>query len=299
MKKAIITGANGFVGSHLVQSLAGRGTQVFAVVRNRRSDISSIQNMRNVTIVYCDLSEIQTLPEKLSANDFDAFFHLAWSSGKKLRQTGLSDQLDYLPYSVSCMDTAKSLGCKRFVGTGSVLEYVADLPLPNHPNMLYAVSKDFANKLLLLHAREIGISYSWCRLSGIYGSGDGTGNLVSYTVNTLLGGSSPTYSQALQPYSFVHVTDCANAIAAVGNYSGEDTPLVFIGGNEIWAVRQFMETIGRIINPEIELKFGIRPDDGVRYKKEWFDISTLKNKIGYTPAISFEDGIRQILKSRR
>ena len=77
MKKAIVTGANGFIGSWLIKELVKNDVEVIAVVRNEKSNIESIANIEGLRIVYCDLNEIQTLPEKIADRDIDVFYHLA------------------------------------------------------------------------------------------------------------------------------------------------------------------------------------------------------------------------------
>ena len=57
MKRAVVTGANGFVGSALCRELVKNNVKVTAIVRNHKSDISEISNLDNISIVYCEMSE--------------------------------------------------------------------------------------------------------------------------------------------------------------------------------------------------------------------------------------------------
>ena len=60
MKNVIVTGANGFVGSHLVRALDKKHIHVFAVVKDENENIDTIQLLENVEIVYCDLFTLDT-----------------------------------------------------------------------------------------------------------------------------------------------------------------------------------------------------------------------------------------------
>lgn len=62
MKHAIVTGANGFIGSALVRTLAANGIAVTAVVRNQRSDLSRIADVHGLNIVCCEMDELDSLP---------------------------------------------------------------------------------------------------------------------------------------------------------------------------------------------------------------------------------------------
>ena len=65
MKNVIVTGANGFVGSHLVRALDEKRIHVFAVVKDENENIDTIHPLENVEIVYCDLFTLDTLKEKI------------------------------------------------------------------------------------------------------------------------------------------------------------------------------------------------------------------------------------------
>ena len=65
MKRAIVTGANGFVGRYLIRELSKQGYEIWSVIRNIDEDISCIRNI-NTNIVYCDLKEIDKLDRIIS-----------------------------------------------------------------------------------------------------------------------------------------------------------------------------------------------------------------------------------------
>ncbi len=78
MKKVLVTGANGFIGSALLRELSSHDIKILAVVRSRESDIQRIEYLTGVSIVYCDMDCIHKLPEMIPDRDIDTCFHLAW-----------------------------------------------------------------------------------------------------------------------------------------------------------------------------------------------------------------------------
>lgn len=104
MRRVIITGANGFVGRHLVKELSKQGYEIWSVIRNPDEDISCIKKL-NPNIVYCDLKNIDKLDEIILERGFDCFYHLAWagSSGegrknyleKLKRDTGFMPKIEF------------------------------------------------------------------------------------------------------------------------------------------------------------------------------------------------------------
>ena len=107
MKTAVVTGANGFVGSAVVNELLSNNYKVYAVVRNNHAD--RLSDLDNVEIVNCELSDIDRLPGQITEK-CDVFYHFAWSgsAGKDRANTRL--QLDNVQWSVESIRAAKKLG---------------------------------------------------------------------------------------------------------------------------------------------------------------------------------------------
>ena len=78
MKKAIVTGANGFVGSNVCRELCKNGVSVTAVIKDENENTDNIKGLENLSVVYCDLDDITSLPGKITDRDFDVFYHFAW-----------------------------------------------------------------------------------------------------------------------------------------------------------------------------------------------------------------------------
>ena len=78
MKKAIVTGANGFVGTAICKELSRQGTEVIAIIKDENENISQIKDLTGLRIVYCDLSEFKDLGNIISDRDIDVMYHMAW-----------------------------------------------------------------------------------------------------------------------------------------------------------------------------------------------------------------------------
>ena len=77
LKRAVITGPTGAIGTALIQCLSHNGVQVVAVVRPGSKRAGRIQESDNVKVVYCDLKELNRLPE-LIPEGADTFYHFGW-----------------------------------------------------------------------------------------------------------------------------------------------------------------------------------------------------------------------------
>ncbi|MEH7254908.1 NAD-dependent epimerase/dehydratase family protein, partial [Neobacillus niacini] len=123
IKKVIITGANGFLGSALTNFLANIGVKVIAVVRNENSSIERINQNKNIEIINCELSEIAKLKELITARDIDVFYHLAWSGVSDSHRDDYHSQIKNIKYTCDCVEFCRILSCKAFVFASSLWEY--------------------------------------------------------------------------------------------------------------------------------------------------------------------------------
>lgn len=79
MKKAIVTGATGFIGKFLVRELVNQNVEVIAVVRQGTKNLNTI-NTLPVKIVECNIADYHMLPDIIADRDIDVVFHIAWQA---------------------------------------------------------------------------------------------------------------------------------------------------------------------------------------------------------------------------
>ena len=115
MKKVIVTGANGFVGSAVCKELSKNGIKITAVVRNKQSNIERIKNIRNLKIIYCDMASYKDLASVVKERDYDCFYHFAWNGSAGALRGDYNVQLDNVRFSCDSVEAAKILGCKRYL----------------------------------------------------------------------------------------------------------------------------------------------------------------------------------------
>ena len=295
MKKAIVTGANGFVGSWLVKELAARNVTVYAVVRDADADISRIGALSNVKIFYCNLENIRNLPESITDRDIECFYHLAWAGAWGGLRADHNVQLSNAGYCCDAAYAAKQIGCEKFLCAGTVSENIADgvseLDKVSQ-NMMYAICKQTARKLLSVYCRMIDIKLIWMQFSNIYGPGDRTNNLICYTLTEILNNRKPTFSKGSQPYDFIFIKDLVHAVYLLGSCN-IPSDKYFLGSGNGRPLCEYLSEIPEILGNGCQVGLGERPEDGIVYNKEWFDISKLQKDTGFVSQYSFEEGIKE------
>lgn len=299
MEKAIVTGANGFIGNNLVKHLVSQGVHVTAVVRNEKSDISGLSDLNNTDILYCDLSEINSLPEKIPAANFDVFYHLAWEGNSGPGRQDYAMQMRNAMYAADAFRASESLNCGRFLCSGTITEKVAadilKFPEISAPNMIYGIAKNAAHYICEFLSRKSSVKFIWCRLSNIYGPGNKTGNIASYTLEQLMNGKTPEFSSALQPFDLMYVDDCASALYHIGTCDTSKKEF-FVGSGRPRLLKDYLLQMWEITGKKVPIGIGKRADDGIVYDSEWFNISDLTEKTGFVPVTGFEEGILKTIE---
>lgn len=295
MKKAVVTGANGFVGAAICKELSERGTEVIAIVRNEQENISQIKELAGLRVVYCDLSEFRALGSIISDRDIDVMYHLAWA-GCAGPARGDSDlQTDNIRYACDTVRACSDIGCKRFVYAASIMEYETEAfmrtELAPGINSLYCTAKLAADYMARAIAGSLGIEYIRAVISNIYGVGEKSPRLVNTSIRKLLNGEHCAFSHGEQMYDFIYVTDAARIFAALGD-KGRNNRTYYVGTSPK-PLKEYLAELRDAIAPDSELGLGELPFEGVSLSYTEFDKNAVCEDTGIKPEVSFSDGVRK------
>lgn len=296
MRTVIITGANGFIGTWLVKKMVQEGHNVIAVIKDEQEKIIEIENIEGVTIVYCDMKNISQLKSMVEDMEIDTFYHLAWIGTSGELRANYELQLLNAKYTCDAVHAAYDIGCKRFVGAGSLAEYdcLNYSPLDGAtPNVTanYAVAKIAAEYMSKAECSKLGIEHVWGIFSNIYGVGNKTNNFVNFASKLMLEGKRASFTDGMQNYDFVYISDFIEGLYLLGKY-GKTNYSYFIGSGKSRTMKEYIIAIRDAISDDIELFFGEIPFNGVSLNKEQLSCDKLMKDTGYMPKIDFEEGIK-------
>ena len=297
MKKIIITGATGMIGSALVREALKQDYDITCLVRTESARIKNIPQHDRVHIIDCNISNYKSLELK---EHYDIFIHLAWNKTTGNGRDDVDSQLQNIQYTLDAVRLAKRCGCNIFIGAGSQAEYgIQKVPLtpelPVNPESGYGIAKYTAGKLVGMLCKQIGIRFNWMRILSVYGSNDGENTLISYVIRELKAGRSPKLTKCEQMWDYLYCDDAARAFLAVAEH-GVDGKFYPLGSGKGRRLSEYLEDIKTVINPNIELGFG---------KKEYYphqpmhlvaDVSELEKDTGWKSFILFRDGVKCYVK---
>jgi uncharacterized protein YbjT (DUF2867 family) len=232
MSTVLVTGANGFVGSHMVPALADAGHHVLAMVRN---DAAGEQVLRRlspaqraaVDIRTGDVTKADTLPAALAGAD--AVLHLVavprdWDGGQTLRLVNTEGTRNVLR-------ATEAAGVRRFVHLGA-------LAVVDDESLHYASSKAKAMALV----RESGLDWTILAPSLLFGPRDGFFNILADLVR-MSPGIVPITGKGDARFQPLAISDLARAAAiALGDtsYVGRELPL---GGPRFWTYKEIVQEV--------------------------------------------------------
>ena len=293
MKKVIITGANGFIGSSLIKKMVANNVEVVAV------DITFAGDRLPATdlITKIEPGVDAALADKIPAGEYDAFYHLAWRGVNGAEKADPTVQLANIQMAVDCANIGKKLSVKKYLCAGTVAEN-ATFSLSNlqqtSGGMMYGVAKHACRLIVEDYCKNIGQNFVWMQFSNIYGVGNKTGNLVSYTLGELMAGKEATFSPALQPYDFIYVEDLIEAVYRLGANETKKA-FYYIGSGSPRILKNYLLRIGELVGYADKVGIGIRPDDGIKYSMDMFCNKDLVEAVGEYVSTDFDNGINKTI----
>lgn len=296
MKKALVTGANGFIGNAVVHELLANGIEVIAL--NHSGCNNSISG--KARSVPHELSKSLQLPQLIPDRDIDVFYHFAWAGSAGVGRADVNLQLDNVKWTADCLRAAKEMNCKRFVCAGSIMEdeaILASYKQDNRPGSgyIYGSGKLAAHTICASVAADIGIDLVWAKITNAYGVGELSPRFVNTTLRKIIHGEPLEFTSGTQNYDFVYIDDVARAFRLIGEH-GKPFRHYLIGSSNAKPLREFVLEMKTALAPDREFKFGDVPFTGVSLSLGDYDCSLTEKDTGFKTEITFSEGIRRTMK---
>lgn len=299
MKKAIITGATGFIGTALCKELLTNGYGVTAVIRPESAKKEKIQfqseQAERLNVIELALEDLVKLPDMTEGAD--VFFHLAWNGSSGADREDFDTQYTNIRYTAMAVRTAKRCGCKKFVGAGSQAEYGVVHGIAREdqtvlkPFMMYGAAKSAAYQMGRLVAAQEGISFVWPRIYSVYGVGENPGTLVNYVIDALQKGEMPQLTACENMWNFMYITDCARSLRILGEHE-EAEGIYHVASEDTRPLKEFVKEIRDIVAPGMELAFGRKESKPERTAWLEPDVRKLRD-LATGENITFAEGIQR------
>lgn len=298
MKKAIVIGANGFLGRNLTKRLALSKIEVLAMV-DSRFDYSFLKNKPRIKCLEFEFSQLFSLNNHPTLEGAEIIYCMAWSGVSTTLKNEVEVQTVNILYSLSVMQFAKNNNINKVIMPGSASEYslgedAIDGKNNPAPSDMYAASKVATRILCQTYAKQHKIDFIWMIITSVYGPGRNDSNLITYTVKSLLSGECPEFTKLEQLWDYIYIDDLISAFIAVGEkgIGGKSYP---VGSGIYCKLSMYITIIHDLINSALPLNIGCLPYKNEKIDNQIMDISELTKDTGFKPCFSFEEGIRKTI----
>ncbi|MDX6601851.1 MAG: hypothetical protein QOF13_1053 [Solirubrobacterales bacterium] len=315
MSRSLVTGAHGFVASHLVHALLERGETVRVLDRPdprladvggpRRSGLDLLGLRDQVELAEGDLRDAEAVATAVA--DCDSVFHLA---AQTIVGVARESPVDTLEVNVrgawNVFEACRDHDVFRVVFASSDKAYGSSLELPYREDFPlraanpYDASKAAADIVARSYANAYGLPLAVTRFANIYGGGDlNFSRLIPETTIAVLDRRAPVIRSDGSPErDFLHVDDAVAAYLAIEaalDGEGARGEAFNAGGERPHSVREVVDLIAAAAGTGIEPEYlGTGTPDG-EIDRQYVDSSKLRKLTGWAPRVALADGLSQTL----
>lgn len=307
-KQVLVTGAGGFIASHLVERLAREGARVRAFTRyNSRNDAGMLKYVsrevfENVELVYGDLRDADAV--RAAAKDADTIFHLGALIAIPYSYVHPREVIDVnVLGTLNVMTAAREWGTRRVVHTSTSEVYGTAQYVPideKHPlqgQSPYSASKIGADKIAESFYRSFGVQVATLRPFNTYGPRQSARAVIPAIITQALT-SDEVKLGSLEPFrDFTFVTDTADGflrIASAENVVGEE---INLGNDNTIQIGELARKIFTLMGKSPKILTDpqrVRPQKS-EVMKLWASNQKAESLMGWKPSVSLDDGLRQTI----
>jgi len=285
-QRILVTGANGFIGSHLSLRLCQEGAEVHAVYRSKRP--ADVDGPRWWQADLADLDEVRKIGRETRP---ELIFHLASHvKGAPDIEHVLPTFQSNLQSTLNILILAAELGCRRVVLTGSLAEPEGKNG-EAFPSAPYAAAKWASTGYARMFHALYKVPVLIARVFMVYGPGQkDLTKLVPYVTLSLLQGRTPNITSGQRLVDWIYVSDVVDGFLALAQTPQLDGATVDIGSGSLISIRDIVQELIRTTGGEVSAQFGALPDrplEPTRIAK----VDDTFASTGWRPRVSLREGL--------
>lgn len=292
----LLTGATGFLGSHLLDGLLANGLEVVVLKRSGSNTARIAARMADVSSHDVDRVPLKEVFER---TPIDAVVHAATCYGRRGETVSEVIATNVL-FGMQLLETAAEFKVPTFLNTGTFSAKGGELP---QGLASYVLTKRHFSEYGACFAADAGIVFVDMQLEHVYGPADDETKFVPGLIRALLD-ERPTFDLTLgeQRRDFVYVRDVVAAYLKVlerrADFPGPSLR-VEVGSGEAVALADFVRLARDLAGSLTELRFGALPYREGDAMHSVADLRLLR-RVGWAPAVTLRDGLaRTILAARQ
>ena len=284
-RRALVTGATGFVGVHMVRRLVADGWSVHALVRDPRA---ALPDTVAVHAIPRHIDDLLTLVGDLAPH---VCFHLATAF------RGVHEPADIEPmveanigFGTALAEAVSRTGSCTFVNTGTVWQHYDARDYS--PVSLYAAMKQAFTDVLRYYSEVAGLPVVTLELTDTYGADDPRLKLLPILVRAARSGTKLQMTDGSQLIDLLHVDDAVRALLATAAATPGET--YGASGGETMTLRDLVARFEAVTGLTVDAEWGARAARPREMLRPWM---VSDPPPGWAPRVSLDDGIRALVGS--
>jgi nucleoside-diphosphate-sugar epimerase len=259
--RVVLTGATGFIGSHLAEELVAKGYEVIALRRNQ-SDLWRVAAVSSqLTWVNIDDSDWE---QQLVDLQPECLLHAAWLGVGVGQREDWQSQLSNLTFTLQLLQALVRGPLKKVVVLGSQAEYGPfagriDEAYPPNPTVAYGAVKLATQDLVRAFCQAQNVEWYWLRVFAVFGPREDRHWFVSFVAASLLKQEAPALTKCEQRYDYLFVQDLARAIVQTIPAASGLSGIYNIGANHAISLKQLVAELRQLTASTADIKYGAVP----------------------------------------
>lgn len=311
MRKILVTGGAGFIGSHLVERLLADGRARVTVVDNfndfyapqiKRANVAAYVGRNDFDLIEADISDAQAMCGIFSRGRFNTVVHLAARAGVR---PSLIDPLAYEETNVrgtySLLEAARRYGTEQFIfgssssvyGINALVPFAEEDPV-TQPISPYAATKIAGEAACQAYGHLYGMRVVCLRFFTVYGARQRPDLAIHKFARLIAEGRPvPMFGDGSSRRDYTYVDDIISGVMAAIDYRESQFEIINLGESQTVELRYLIELIGQALGkPTIIDRRPLQPGD---VPITYADISKARCLLGYAPQTCIETGIGKFI----
>ena len=286
----VVTGSNGFIGSHLVQALLKSNYKV-GVINRTPPKHQNVHNYQHFKSFSYDGSE-QSIQQALELTQPDLVIHLA-SYFIPRHQPGdvallVASNIDF---PTKLLDVMSRFGVEKLINTGTFWQHYQNANYD--PVSLYAATKQAFEDILILYVNSRKVDAITLKLFDTYGQGDTRPKILNLLIKAVKTGAPLRLSLGEQKLNLVHISDVVRAyeisIERLLNRSGFQHESFGVANDTVFTLQELSELVEEICGGKIRAEWGALPYRDREVMQPWSEYDVLPQ---WKAQISLEEGLK-------
>ena len=312
MKKFLVTGGAGFIGSHLVDRLLGSDTDQITVVDDfndfydpeiKRANIREHLNDPRYKLTPVDIRDRAALDELFKHNNFDCIVHLAARAGVRpsLSEPQLYTETN-INGTVNLLELARQHGIKQFVFGSSSSVYGSNAKVPfseddpiRQPISPYAATKAAGELLCHTYSHLYGLRCVCLRFFTVYGPRQRPDLAIHKFAKLISAGKSiPVFGDGTTRRDYTFVEDIIGGVVAAIHYDKSDYDVFNLGESRTVELRELISLLEKELDTHATIDR--QPPQPGDVPQTFADITKARTLLGYNPQTQIEAGLHRFIE---